>query len=317
MRVPLRKIVKTVLMLAGAALLTFFGVRVYDSQRGLPLEPWHIYTPREMTADELDRADWRDYLETEQQIFQSVQANVTDKLPPQDQVPYNRYYANSPVNPTHFAQDWNRSYALAPGKEPTGAVVLLHGLTDSPYSLRHLATRYRDRGFYVVAIRAPAHGTVPAALVSTDWETWLAATRLAVREARRLAPHPLPLHIVGFSNGGSLALKYAFDAIENTELARPDRLILVSPMVGITRFARFAGTRRSAGLPARLRKSRVAQRSSRVQSFQIQFISCERRAPVLSPDRGAADADRPPRARRAADDLGADPDLSVGHGFHG
>ncbi|MFY9658965.1 MAG: alpha/beta hydrolase [Methylocystis sp.] len=247
MRVPLRKIVKTVLMLAGAALLTFFGVRVYDSQRGLPLEPWHIYTPREMTADELDRADWRDYLETEQQIFQSVQANVTDKLPPQDQVPYNRYYANSPVNPTHFAQDWNRSYALAPGKEPTGAVVLLHGLTDSPYSLRHLATRYRDRGFYVVAIRAPAHGTVPAALVSTDWETWLAATRLAVREARRLAPHPLPLHIVGFSNGGSLALKYAFDAIENTELARPDRLILVSPMVGITRFARFAGL---AGLPA-------------------------------------------------------------------
>ena len=247
MRIPLRKIVKTVSMLAGAALLTFFGIRVYDSQRGLPLEPWHIYTPKEMTADELDRADWRGYLAAEQKIFQSVRENVTDKLPPEDQVPYNRYYAESPVNPARFTQDWNRSYALAPSKEPAGAVVLLHGLTDSPYSLRHIAMRYRDRGFYVVAIRAPAHGTVPAALASTDWETWLAATRLAVREARRLAPQPLPLHIVGFSNGGSLALKYALDAIENTELARPDRLILVSPMVGITRFARFAGL---AGLPA-------------------------------------------------------------------
>ena len=269
MRVPIKKIVKTALMLAGAALLTFVGVRVYDTQRGLPLEPWHLYTPHEMASDELDRADWRSYLEAEQKIFQSVQENVTDKLPPEDQVPYNRYYAESPVNPARFAQDWNRSYELAPGREPAGAVVLLHGLTDSPYSLRHIATRYRDRGFYVVAIRAPAHGTVPAALASTDWETWLAATRLAVREARRLAPLPLPLHIVGFSNGGSLALKYALDAIESSELARPDRLILVSPMVGITSLRALCRACRSTGLFARLRKSRVAQRPARVQSLQI------------------------------------------------
>jgi alpha-beta hydrolase superfamily lysophospholipase len=247
MRNVVPRFFKGALLLAAVALLTFLGVRIYDSQRGLPLEPWHTFTPREMTADELDHADWRVYLEAEEKIFQSVRVNVTEKLPEQDQVPYNRYYAESPVNPARFAHDWNRSYALAPQKDPVGAVVLLHGLTDSPYSLRHVATRYRDRGFYVVAIRAPAHGTVPAALSTTDWETWLAATRLAVREARRLAPQPLPLHVVGFSNGGSLALKYALDAIDDKELARPDRLILVSPMVGITRFARFAGL---AGLPA-------------------------------------------------------------------
>ena len=125
--------------------------------------------------------------------------------------------------------------------------MLLHGLTDSPYSLRHIAARYRNRGFVAVAIRLPAHGTVPAALTEVDWETWLAATRLAVREARRRAPDPAPLHIVGFSNGGSLALKYTLDAIEDKRLAQANRLILISPMVGITRFARFAGF---AGLPA-------------------------------------------------------------------
>jgi alpha-beta hydrolase superfamily lysophospholipase len=53
--------------------------------------------------------------------------------------------------------------------------------------------------------------------------------------------------MVGFSNGGALALKYALDAIEDPALARPDRLVLISPMIGITRFARFAGL---AGLPA-------------------------------------------------------------------
>ncbi|HTO79600.1 MAG TPA: alpha/beta hydrolase [Methylocystis sp.] len=247
MRIAMPRLLKTVLMLAVVALLTFFGVRIYDSQRGSPLEPWHKFAPREMTADELDHADWRTYLDKEEEIFQSVRANVTEKLPEEDKVPYNRYYAESPVYPPSFAQDWNRSYLLAPSSDAMGAVVLLHGLTDSPYSLRHIGARYRDHGFVVVAIRAPAHGTTPAALSATDWESWLAATRLAVREARRLAPKPLPLHIVGFSNGGSLALKYALDAIENEELARPDELILISPMVGITRFARFAGL---AGLPA-------------------------------------------------------------------
>jgi alpha-beta hydrolase superfamily lysophospholipase len=55
------------------------------------------------------------------------------------------------------------------------------------------------------------------------------------------------LHIIGFSNGGALALKYALDALEDQKLARPDRLVLISPMIGITRFARFAGL---AGLPS-------------------------------------------------------------------
>ena len=53
--------------------------------------------------------------------------------------------------------------------------------------------------------------------------------------------------MVGFSNGGALAMQYALDAIEDPQLPRPDRLILVSPMIGITAFARFAGL---AALPA-------------------------------------------------------------------
>jgi alpha-beta hydrolase superfamily lysophospholipase len=42
--------------------------------------------------------------------------------------------------------------------------VLLHGLTDSPYSLRHIAKLYRERGFVAIGIRMPGHGTVPAGL---------------------------------------------------------------------------------------------------------------------------------------------------------
>jgi alpha-beta hydrolase superfamily lysophospholipase len=128
-------------------------------------------------------------------------------------------------------------------------VVLLHGLTDSPYSLRHIAQRYAGHGYVAIGIRMPGHGTVPAGLTDVRWEDWAAATRLAVREARRRVSAPAPLHLVGFSNGGALAVQYSLDAIEDPQLPRADRLVLLTPMIGITRFARFAGL---AGLPALL-----------------------------------------------------------------
>src|SRR6185369_11754018 len=89
--------------------------------------------------------------------------------------------------------------------------------------------------------RMPGHGTVPAGLTRVDWQDWMAATRLAVRHARELAGQKAPLHLVGYSNGGALALKYALDALEDPGLARPERIVLLSPMIGVTSFARFAG----------------------------------------------------------------------------
>jgi len=247
MRNKLVKIIARTLLVLGVVAITLLGVRIYDSQRRAPLELWHTYIPSELQGKALDGASWADYLQAEERIFADVRREVSDKLDVSEQVPFNRYFADSPVDPEHFKQDWNRSYELEPQGEPRGAVVLLHGLTDSPYSLRHIARSYRDHGFLVIAIRLPAHGTVPAALTDVEWQDWLAATRLAVREARRRTGPAAQLHLVGFSNGGALALKYALDAIEDKQLARPDRLVLISPMVGITRFARFAGL---AGLPA-------------------------------------------------------------------
>lgn len=77
----------------------------------------------------------------------------------------------------------------------------------------------------------------------------MAATRLAVREARRRVGPGAPLHLVGFSAGGAFALKYALDAIEDPGLSRPDRLVLISPMIGISPAARLAFL---AELPAML-----------------------------------------------------------------
>ncbi len=227
--------------------LTVFAVRVFDASRGPPLQPWHTYVPHELSAAEIARSDWPGYVRAEDALFRAVRARMRQTLPPRARVPANRYFEGSPVFPGRYAHDWNRSYVLEPAGAPLGAVVLLHGLTDAPYSLRHVAEDFRRRGFVAIGPRLPAHGTVPAALTRVDWETWMAATHLAVREARRRVGPGKPLHLVGYSNGGALAVMYALDAGEDPRLARPDRLVLISPMIGLTRFARYAGL---AALPA-------------------------------------------------------------------
>ncbi|WP_425493290.1 alpha/beta hydrolase [Microvirga zambiensis] len=221
--------------------------RAWDALRAPPLEAWHTVVPDEPEAEAIDAMDWVAYLRREGQLIADVRREVFRAPEDGAALPVDRYVTGSPVDPATFATDWNRSYVMEPEGSPVGAAVFLHGLTDAPYSLRHLAAVYRDRGFVAIGIRLPGHGTVPAGLTKVEWEDWMAATRLAVREAVRRAGSGKRLHVVGFSNGGALAVKYALDAVADGSLPKPDRLILLSPMIGLTAFARYAGL---AGLPA-------------------------------------------------------------------
>ena len=229
------------------ALVLFLGVRVWQLRHAPPLELWHTVVPDDLKAEQLEHLDWQGFLAAEDRAMAQVRSEVTDRLDPAEQQPFNRYFTGSPIFPGNYPTDWNRTQVLEPAGDPQGAMIFLHGLTDAPYSGRHIGQFYRDRGWLTLIPRMPAHGTVPAALTDVHWEDWAAAVRLAVREARRRIGPDRPLHLVGFSNGGALALAYALDAIDDPSLGAPDRLILISPMIGVTAFARFAGI---AGWPA-------------------------------------------------------------------
>lgn len=232
-----------------AIVVLALGLRVAALRNIPPLEPWHTWVPNDLRSNEIDHLDWTGYLAAEDRLMQAMRKEMAASLQPFERVAYNRYFDKSEVYPGHFATDWNRSYEMHPAGEVRGAAVLLHGLTDSPYSLRHLGEHLRQQGFVVIAIRMPGHGTVPAGLTDADWEDWMAATRLAVREASAQLPKGAPLLMVGFSNGGALAMKYSLDALDDASLVMPKHLVLISPMIGVTRYAQFAGF---AGLPALL-----------------------------------------------------------------
>ena len=240
-------LIKHVVLTLLVVLIIFLGVRVYQTESGPDLHSWHTWHGNEMSAAALDNATFAQYQVREAALFADLQKQVGDTLSPDEQTPINRFWLGSRVAPAQFTPNWNRSFVLMPQGKPRGVAVMLHGLTDSPYSLKDIARIYQQQGFIAVVPRLPGHGTAPGALTAVDWEAWLAATRLAVREATRLAGNEVPLHLVGYSNGGALALKYTLDSLDDATLRRPRQVVLLSPMIGVTSFARFAGL---AGLPA-------------------------------------------------------------------
>ena len=238
---------KYTLISAAIFALSLLLFRMHTALSGPRLQLWHTYIPKELSTEELDSATWGDYMAREERVFAEVRANVTEKIPLETRTKMNRYYEGSLIYPPHFEHDWNRSFILEPEGKVVGVAVFLHGLTDSPYTLRHVARHYTARGFVSIGLRVPEHGTVPAALAHAQWEHWMAATRMAVREAQKRSPSQTPLHLIGFSNGAALALKYTLDSLHDASLRRPDQLVLMSPLVGVVPLARVAGL---AALPA-------------------------------------------------------------------
>lgn len=236
-------------VLLGIVLLVILlvGIRAYLSTQGPPLRPWQTIVPEEPDAAEIAGMDWRAYTQAEAAMFEQVHRKLQAKLDPADRTPLNRYYDASLTSPLRFERDWNRSFAFEPRGKARGVAVMLHGLTDSPYSMRSLAELYRARGFVVLVPRMPGHGTVPAGLTREGRDEWNAVVDMAMREAQRRAGSDLPIHLVGYSNGAALALLHEMRWIERGQRSDVDRIVLLSPMIEVNRFARYAGL---AGVPA-------------------------------------------------------------------
>jgi alpha-beta hydrolase superfamily lysophospholipase len=92
-------------------------------------------------------------------------------------------------------------------------------------------------GYNVVVPRMPGHGFAIGGLLQARWEDWTAAVRVAVRRAVDRPGGDQSLVIVGYSNGGLLALDYAFHCNEVAELRCPDGLVLLSPAIAVSPLA--------------------------------------------------------------------------------
>jgi carboxylesterase len=101
-------------------------------------------------------------------------------------------------------------------------VLVLHGFTGSPYSMRPLADVLANRGFNVELPLLPGHGTTVEDLVPMRWEDWTGA---AADSLDVLAARSRRVAVVGLSMGGGLAV---WLAEHRPELAA---LVVVNPFV--------------------------------------------------------------------------------------
>jgi alpha-beta hydrolase superfamily lysophospholipase len=231
-----------IIWLAWSALLIFATIVIggaVSARRRLPdLEPWHRIVPRDLrAADVTARSTLTDYVAIEDAAFRAIHDRIEQQLDAAARVPANRYNPDGMSHPSRLGTDWNRTQVLAPAGEPIGGALLVHGLTDSPYSMRTIGENLRRRGYYVVALRVPGHGTVPAGLTDVTWEDWLAAVRIGARHVRATLGDSKPLVLVGYSNGGALVLKYTLDTLEGSGDPPVFRTVLLSPMLGVQPFA--------------------------------------------------------------------------------
>lgn len=90
-------------------------------------------------------------------------------------------------------------------KDSNKAVLLIHGLTDSPYSFHDLAQFFYHQGFTVRTLLLPGHATAPSGLLDVSYQQWQQVTQYAIE--RTLLDFE-QVYLGGFSTGGALIFDY-------------------------------------------------------------------------------------------------------------
>jgi carboxylesterase len=98
------------------------------------------------------------------------------------------------------------------GTTGTG-VLVIHGFTGNPSSMRGIAESMAAAGHAVELPRLPGHGTVVEDMLSTGWSDWTGEVELAYQ---RLALTTNQVVVVGLSMGGALTL---WTALQHPEVA--------------------------------------------------------------------------------------------------
>jgi carboxylesterase len=87
-------------------------------------------------------------------------------------------------------------------------VLVVHGFTGTPTSVRVIAEAMADAGYDVELPRLPGHGTTVADMLTTDWAAWSGEVSRALERLTSRVSHVVA---VGQSMGGTLVLRAALD----------------------------------------------------------------------------------------------------------
>lgn len=205
------------------------------------LQPWHLAAldGDYHAARNEEITSIADYLKLEDKLFAQLQKQVYRQNEPEHRRILNRYHQGSLADPGKFDRNWNRTFELEVAN-PRGGVLLIHGLSDSPYSMRSLGEILHAMDFWVVGIRLPGHGTAPSGLLNVTWQDFAAVTEIAANHVKQRVGEEKPFYIAGYSTGAALAVEYSLRILAGHDDPMPDGLVLLAPAIGVSPIAALA-----------------------------------------------------------------------------
>ncbi len=118
--------------------------------------------------------------------------------------------------------------AMRPDGRYQNGILLVHGLTDSAFSMRDVGRFFLNKCFLVRALVLPGHGTRPGDLLGISRADWVAATTFGIES---MMGDVVDIYVAGFSTGGAASIHHG---LTHTETDRIKALILFSPALAIS-----------------------------------------------------------------------------------
>lgn len=112
------------------------------------------------------------------------------------------------------------------GPDVVTGVLVLHGFTGNPSSMRLQAHAAAEAGHHVEQPRLPGHGTSVDDMLTTSWPDWTAEVAAAYE---RLAERADRIVVAGLSMGGTLTLWTGLERVADDRLRG---LVCVNPAAG-------------------------------------------------------------------------------------
>ncbi|QYJ73143.1 alpha/beta fold hydrolase [Shewanella sp. FJAT-51649] len=218
-----------------AVALLVTGIHFLNARPDLSL--WHTTELKNEFRYNTKLDKFSDYIALEDKLFAEVDNKVLKKVSATDASPVNRYVKNSLSDPARWPHNWNRTFEWPKANAPFG-VLLLHGMSDSPYAMSNVAAHFKGKA-HVLGLRLPGHGTIPSGLTSLYWQDLAAAMNLATAHMKQELKGK-PLFVIGFSTGAAVALNHELELINQEKDPDYAGMIFMSPAIGLAPIAAAA-----------------------------------------------------------------------------
>ena len=132
------------------------------------------------------------------------------------------------VSPFELTHNEANADSSGPKQLNSKAVLLIHGLTDSPFMLHDLSAHLFNLGYDIRTLLIPGHGTAPSDLLDIEYQSWRDAATFAINST--LADYS-EVYLGGFSTGGALILDNIVNRKHqaNDELSKINGIMLWAP----------------------------------------------------------------------------------------